>query len=163
MSAALPAAAREVLADGVVRLTAGACTFLYERLRPGVLLITISGQDNGQFGPATVDEAAAEFGRFSGPVRLFVDTRGATGPTRQVMETWTEWFAANRARLERVVILVPPESKLLHLTVSIVQHISRTGGLIRICGETAEFEAAIRKEVPGFSRPQSGASPEPTA
>jgi hypothetical protein len=49
-----------------------------------------------------------------------------------------------------VVILVEPESKLLHLTVSIVQHISRTGGLIRIDGDTADFEAAIRKEVPEF-------------
>lgn len=42
------------------------------------------------------------------------------------------------------MILVSPESKLLHLTVSIVQHISRTGGLIRICDDAAEFEAACQ-------------------
>lgn len=147
---ATPSVVREVLAGGAVRLTGGACTFLYERLRPGVLLITIQGPDSGQFGPATVDEAAAEFARFAGLVQLFVDTRGATGPAREVMETWTEWFAANRSRLQRVAILVQPESKLLHLTVSIVQHVSRTGGLIRIHGETVEFEEAIRKEVPDF-------------
>jgi hypothetical protein len=141
---------REVLPTGIVRLMSGPCTFHYQRLRPGVVLIAIRGYDSGQFGPATVDEAAAEFARFVGPVKLFVDTRAATGPTREVMETWTAWFAANRPRLDRVIILVPPESKLLHLTVSIVQHISRTGGLIRICGNAHEFEELIRKDAPDF-------------
>src|SRR5688572_6182407 len=94
---------REILPDGAVRLAAGACSFLYRRPKPGVLLISIHGDDRGQFGPATVDEAAAEFNRTEQKLQLFVDTRGATGPTRDVMETWTEWFAANRQRLDRVV------------------------------------------------------------
>jgi hypothetical protein len=145
--------ARDVLPDGSVQLSSGSCFFRYERLRPGVLLITINGNDKGQFGTSTVDEVAAEFGRTTQPVQLFVDTRSATGPTREVMETWTEWFAANRQRLERVVILVPPESQLLHLTVSIVQHLSRTGGLIRICDELGEFRAAIRRAAPGAAEP----------
>src|SRR5688572_13484205 len=117
---------REVISDGSVRLSAGACIFEFRRLKPGALLISITGDDRGQFGPATVDETAAEFNRTAQPLKLFIDTRAATGPTRDVMETWTEWLAANRARLEQVVILVAPESKLLHLTVSIVQHLSRT-------------------------------------
>lgn len=140
---AAAAVQRLVLADGSVRLTSGKCTFDYRRLRPGVLLVAIAGDDRGQFGPATVDELAAELTRTPQPLRLFVDTRGATGPTREVMETWTEWFAANRARLEQVVVLIPPESQLLHLTVSIAKHLSRTGGLIRICGDEQEFQAAI--------------------
>jgi hypothetical protein len=143
-----PSVTREVLADGSVRLSAGSCNFSYQRLKPGVLLLSIIGDDRGQFGPATVDETAAEFTRTTQPLKLFVDTRRATGPTREVMETWTEWFAANRQRLDQVVILVSPESKLLHLTVSIAQHLSRTGGLIRICGTPDEFLAAIGKAVP---------------
>jgi hypothetical protein len=142
---------REVTDSGAVRLSAGDCSFTYRRLKPGVVHVTIEGNDRGQFGPATVDEAAAEFGRTPQPVQLFIDTRGATGPTREVMETWTEWFAANRSRLSRVVILVSPQSQLLHLTVSIAQHLSRTEGLIRICGEISEFHDAIRREVPAFA------------
>ena len=141
---------RDVLSDGSVWLRAGPCSFHYERLKPGIVLMTIQGNDVGQFGPATVDEVAAEFSRVTQPLRLFVDTRGATGPARQVMETWTEWFAANRARLEDVVILVSPESQLLHLTVSIARHLSRTGGLIRICGDLNEFQSAIRSTVPDY-------------
>ena len=142
---------RQVLSDGRVSLTSGRCTFFYERLKPGVLLISIVGNDSGQFGPATVDEVAAEFTRVDQALKLFVDARTATGPVRSVMETWTEWFAANRERLDRVVMLVPPESQLLHLTVSIVKHLSRTGGLIRICGELAEFREAIKRDIPDFS------------
>ena len=139
---------REMLDDGSVRLTDGACGFVYGRPAPGVILLTISGNDRGQFGTATVDEVAAEFGRSPQPLKLFVDTREATGPTREVMETWTTWFAANHSRLNRVVILVPPESQLLHLTVSIAQHLSRTHGLIRICATLDDFQTALGKAAP---------------
>ena len=142
---------REVLEDGSVRLTDGSCSFLYERPAPGIIVLTISGDDRGQFGTATVDEVAAEFSRATQPLKLFVDTRNATGPTRDVMETWTAWFAANHSRLDRVLILVPPESQLLHLTVSIAQHLSRTHGLIRICATIDDFHAAVEKSVPSFN------------
>ena len=90
---------RDVLANGSVRLSAGGCSFDYQRLKPGVMLVTIRGNDIGQFGPATVDELAAEFGRSTQALQLFVDTQGAIGPAREVMETWTEWFAANRSEI----------------------------------------------------------------
>ncbi len=141
---------REVQTSGSVCLTDGSCSFLYERLQPGALLLTITGNDHGQFGPATVDEVAAEFIRSKQPLKLFVDTRGATGPAREVMETWTEWFATNAPRLDRVAILVSPESQLLHLTVSIAQHLSRTGNLIRIYGTLDDFRAALARAVPDY-------------
>jgi hypothetical protein len=149
MSGGLPGVTQQVVAGGAVELSAEGCVFRFERLKPGVVLITISGNDRGQFGPATVDEVAKEFGRTSSPLTLFVDTRSALGPTREVMETWTEWFAANRTRLERVVILIPPESQLLHLTVSIAQHLSRTGGLIRICASVSDFQATMERALQG--------------
>ena len=137
---------RDVLPDGTVRLSSERCAFRYRQLRPGVLLVTIEGYDHGQFGPATVDEVAAEFARTSEPLRLLIDTRLASGPTTAVMETWTAWLAANRSRLARVVVLVAPESKLLHLTVSIAQHLSRTGDLLQICGDEAEFRRAMERQ-----------------
>jgi hypothetical protein len=151
MSAESSTIERALLSDGSVRLSSGRCTFSFRRLRPGALLVTIDGYDQGQFGAAPVDEAAAEFSRTSEPVRLYIDTRLASGPTTGVMETWTAWLAANRERLARVVVLVAPESKLLHLTVSIAQHLSRTGDLLQICGDEAEFRRAVERESP--SRP----------
>jgi hypothetical protein len=141
---------RRELAGGEVQLSAGRCIFSYRRLRPGALLVTIRGEDLGQFGSATVDEVAAEFKRFGQPIGLYVDLRQAKGPATVVMETWTEWLAAQRANLRRVVILVPPESPVLHLTISIAQHLSRTGNLLRLCGDAGEFQRALADEAPGF-------------
>ena len=148
----LPSVTREVLSDGSIRLRAERCEFRFRRLRPGALLVTIDGNDHGQFGPATVDEVAAEFTRTGEPLRLYFDTAAASGPTTGVMETWTAWLAANRQRLASVVVLVPPESKLLHLTVSIAQHLSRTGELLQICSSADEFRRAVDRESSSVSR-----------
>jgi hypothetical protein len=139
---------RELLGGDTVRLSAGGCAFTYRRLKPGILLMSIDGDDVGQFGTATIDEVNAEFDRF-GVVTLFVDTQNAAGPSTSVMQAWTAYFSANRKKLKRVAIMVPPDSKLLHLTVSIVQHLSGMGGLLQIYGDTAKFHAAIQQTVPG--------------
>ena len=44
---------REMLENGSVRLVSDGCRFTYESLRSGGLLITIDGNDTGQFGHAT--------------------------------------------------------------------------------------------------------------
>jgi hypothetical protein len=144
---------RESLADGAVRLSAGKCTFVFRRLLPGTLLVTIVGDDVGQFGSTTVDEVANEYTRFGKQLSLFFDLRATQGPATPVMEIWTQWFANHRNNLKRVVLLVPPESRVLHLSVSIARHLSQTGNLIRICGDTNEFQTAIHDEAPSFKLP----------
>jgi hypothetical protein len=139
---------RDIIENGDIRLSGGGCTFLYRRLRPGVLCIHIEGNDTGQFGPATLDEISQEFARAGKPLEVFIDTRRATGPSTAVMETWTAWLAANRDKLQRLTVLIPESSKLVHLTVSIAKHLSRTGDLLQICSGQEEFEEAIRAAVP---------------
>ena len=51
---------RTILADGRVQMTAGKAEFTFERLKPGVMLVTILGVDKGQFGTATLDEIRLE-------------------------------------------------------------------------------------------------------
>lgn len=124
--------------DGVIRLTSGNCTFIFRRPHPGILHVAIIGLDNGQFGTATLDEVRAEIGRHS-PVEMFIDTRGAVRAAVSVSDEWTRFFSKHKSDLSRVHILVG--SKILHLTVSIAQHLSRTGGLIRIYSNPDHFEA----------------------
>lgn len=131
---------RETLADGSLRLSADDCTFLYSRPRPGVLLVTISGDDAGQFGTATLDEIAAAIGR-ERPLELFVDAREAFGAAVSVSDEWTRFFSTNRASLSRVHVLVG--SKVVYLTVAIAQHLSRTGSLIQIYSAPDIFEARL--------------------
>lgn len=131
---------REVLPDGRLRLSAGGCTFLYKRLRPGALLVTVSGDDRGDFGTATLDEIRLELTRAS-PLELLVDARAAVGAAVGVTEEWTQFFSKHREHLKRVSVLVG--SKVMGLTVEISQHLSRTGNLIQTFRDAAEFEARV--------------------
>lgn len=127
---------RELLAGGNVRLSSGDCAFLYQRPRPGVLHMTISGYDTGQFGTSTLDEILNAINR-EGAVELFVDAREAYGAAVSVSDEWTRFFSLNREQLKRVHILVG--SKVVYLTVAIAQHLSRTGNLIQIYSDPDLF------------------------
>ena len=131
---------REILPGGSVRLSSGDCTFLYRRPRANVLHVTISGHDTGQFGTSTLDEIYAAINR-EGAIELFVDAREAFGASVSVSDEWTRFFAQNREKLTRVYVLVG--SKVVHLTVSIAQHLSRTGNLIQIYSAPEFFESKL--------------------
>src|SRR5688572_2857303 len=92
---------RTILADGRVRLVAGKAEFIFERLRPGVMLVTVSGIDKGQFGTATLDEIRLEMLR-QRPVELFVDAEAAVAVSVDVSREWTQFFSLNREHLKRV-------------------------------------------------------------
>jgi hypothetical protein len=139
---------REIQKDGTVRLHSASCEFLYCRLRPGVLLVTITGDDKGEFGMAPLHEFDAEIARGT-PLSLFVDTRAARGAATSVTEDWTAWFAGNQKNLRSVAILAT--SKFVQLIVAIAKHLSRTGEMIRIYTEETRFEEAIVREAPGFT------------
>jgi hypothetical protein len=130
---------REII-GGQVRLSAGNCTFVFTRKKPGFLHVVITGLDSGQFGTTTLDEIRAEIGRHS-PVELFVDAREAVGAAVSVSDEWTRFFSTHREELSRVHVLVG--SKVVYLTVAIAQHLSRTGSLIQIYSDPETFEARI--------------------
>lgn len=132
----------ETLPDGASMLSAGDCTFVYRRPRPGVLLVTISGDDAGQFGTATLDAIASAIQR-ERPLELFVDAREAIGAAVSVSDDWTRFFSTNRASLSRVHVLVG--SKVVYLTIAIAQHLSRTGNLIQIYSDPEIFQVCLAR------------------
>lgn len=131
---------RETLADGRIKLSAGDCAFVFARLKPGVLLVTIAGYDTGQFGTTTLDEIRLEMQRHQ-PLELFVDAREVFGAAMSVSDEWTRFFTDSRERLKRVSVLAG--SKAVHLTVAIAQHLSRTGSLIQIYSDPELFDARV--------------------
>ncbi|HEX4404809.1 MAG TPA: hypothetical protein VH560_08270 [Polyangia bacterium] len=130
---------------GEVRLEVGGCVFAYRRLRPGAMLVTITGHDAGQFGTSTLDEIRLELLRHR-PLDLFVDAREALGPAVSVSDDWTHFFSLNRDQLRRVSVLVG--SKVVHLTIAIAQHLSRTGNLIQIYSDPEIFGARVDSALP---------------
>ncbi len=131
---------RAVSETGELHLSADACTFAYRRLRPGALLVTITGHDVGQFGTSTLDEIRLELLR-NRPLELFVDAREALGPAVSVSREWTQFFALNRDQLRRVNVLVG--SKVVELTIAIAQHLSRTGHLMQIYSDPETFNGLV--------------------
>jgi hypothetical protein len=135
-----PDVTREALPDGAVRLASGDCVFVFRVLRPGAMLVTITGLDSGQFGTRTLDEVRLELLRHR-PLELFVDAREAIGAAVSVSNEWTHFFTLNRDHLERVSVLAG--SRAVRLTVEIAQHLSRTGNLIQIYSDPGTFDAQV--------------------
>ena len=140
---------RETLKDGSVRLRSLKCSFTYFRLRPGVVLMRIEGDDSGEFGTAPMDELREDLNRYA-PVEFFVEMLPTAGARLPVQEAWTEWFSQNRAALKSVSILT--RSKFMYFTAEVVKLFSRTGELIRVYLEQQPFEEAISRAAPGFTR-----------
>jgi hypothetical protein len=114
--------------------------FVVTRLRAGVLLLQISGDDRGTLGGAPFAELERALGRREAS-ELFFDLRSADGAVADVRESWTGWFQHNRARLKRVSILT--SSRFVNLTVEIAKLFSRTGELIQIYSDQLLFEQAM--------------------
>ena len=132
---------RQTLPDGRLRLAAGKGSFTYERLQPGVLLVTVEGMDMGQFGTAALDEIRLEMLR-QRPVELFVDAQAAVAVSVDVSREWTQFFSLNREHLKRVSVLAG--SKAIELTIAIAQHLSQTGNLIQIYSDRELFHARVQ-------------------
>jgi hypothetical protein len=134
---------------GLVRLRSARCTFTFARPRPGVLWVRAEGHDAGEFSDATLREMEAALGER--PLHLLVDARDADGPPVAVSQEWTAWLARHRERLARMDVLVG--SRVLHLTVSIAQHLSRTGALLRLHETPGGFTEALAQAAPGWTPP----------
>jgi hypothetical protein len=129
---------REIAPDGSIVLRDGRGSFTFTRHAHGVLEVRIEGADNGQFGTAPLDEIAMALLR-ERPLELFVDASRTSMPAVSVSKEWTRFFTLNQKDLRRVHVLVA--SRPVALTVSIAQHLSRTGKLIQIHSDAAAFQA----------------------
>jgi hypothetical protein len=129
---------REISRDGSVVIRDARCTFVFRRLRAGVLEIEIVGADNGQFGTATIDEVALALIR-ERSLELFVDMSGGSMPSVSVSSAWTRFFELKRDSFKRVTILAA--SRGVALTMAIVRHLSNTGDLMQILSDREIYEA----------------------
>jgi hypothetical protein len=122
-------------------LSAGNCTFVFDRPAAGVLVVTIRGFDKGELGDAPLKEISSGFG-LGRPLELFIDASAATGAAKEVSDAWTQFFAERQKDLKRVHVLVG--SKVVQLTIAIAQHLSRTGSLVQLYSDPDIFADRLR-------------------
>jgi hypothetical protein len=122
-------------------LSAGGCTFEFERPATGVLVVTIRGFDKGELGDEPLKEISSDFG-LGRPLELFIDASQAVGAVKEVSDAWTRFFAERQKDLKRVHVLVG--SKVVQLTIAIAQHLSRTGSLVQLYSDPEIFADRLR-------------------
>lgn len=133
---------REILPDGGVRLSSGSCTYIFTRFRQDALLMTVTGNDAGEFGTAVVDEVQRAFCP-QRPLALYIDIKDAVGAAPNVTELWIGFLLKHAQHLSNIDVLVL--SRVLELTVAVVKHFSRSGNLIRIHSDPQLFDALVGK------------------
>jgi hypothetical protein len=131
---------KEVLDDAALRFKDDKGCIVLTRVAPGVLLLTLSGLDKGQFGDAVFAELASDMSRHR-LIEVFVDTREAVNADVPVTNQWSDWLQANRKGLKNLNVLVA--SKFVRLTAEVMKVFSRTGELMRIYSDAPAFSDAI--------------------
>ena len=119
----------------------------FERLRPGVVYLAISGRDTGDTLDEVLGALNKELEAFPGPLEIFVDASKTTGVTPRVSESWTRWITAHQDRLSSIEVLT--NSRLVTLIVSAAQIFSRTGNLLNVVGDAVAFFKRLEAAAPG--------------
>jgi hypothetical protein len=120
------------------------CTLAVRRLAERVVLLTLTGNDVGEFGdrPFVALEKA-----LSGPraLELFIDARGVGGASLDVSSDWARWLATHKDQLRHVSMLT--RSRFIQLTASFVRKVADLGEVMRIYTDPAAFEGALASSV----------------
>jgi hypothetical protein len=126
---------REIRYDGVH------CSLAMERVSRGIVRLTITGSDVGEFGDAPF-HALDRWLALSEPVELFIDARQVRGASIDVSGGWAVWLARHKDKLRTVTMLTG--SPFVHVTAEFVRRFAALEGIMRICTEAAVFEGALR-------------------
>ncbi|MET0402644.1 MAG: hypothetical protein ABW123_09585, partial [Cystobacter sp.] len=133
---------RETDEDGAVRLVGARCGYVYWRPRPGVVVMHVTGTDEGEFGTQPRDELAEDL-RLHAPIALFIELDDAAGARLPTQEAWSEWYSTHRSALRSVHVLT--RTKYMNFTVEVVKLFSRTGDLIRVHVDEAPFVEELQR------------------
>lgn len=123
-----------------LRLSDGRCQILGDVLNEQTRIVRIIGSDCGLLMSEVLDWFATPPNPRAGS-RLFFDLTHAALPRQEVAEVWTQWLAANRHRLESVVLFSQLQS--MRIVLNIARHLSYAPRLISVVGEYDSFHRAM--------------------
>jgi hypothetical protein len=146
--AILAAVDRELLEDGSTRLIDAEGALLFRRPRPGVLVMSGSGRDRGQFGDVPFRDIEAEASRFE-PLDLFIDTSGLDFVDSAVVSRWTAWLRELPASVHSLGILHGAD--MTGVNVAVAAHLARHAGRLRVHPDRTRFEDDIHRVAPMFA------------
>lgn len=113
---------------------------------PGIVVLTVSGHDIGQFGSEPIkrlESGLADDENFE----LYIDARRSQGVSVEVSSEWALWLGANQSRFERIHMLTG--SRFIQITAEFVRRFSRLQGIMRIYSNADAFDEALTASIDG--------------
>ena len=139
---------RETLRGGDLRLSGKTGSFVFQRLRPGVLLTMNRGRDTGEFGSAPLDVIYREYRLFRRAVEWYFDATLVQNATRSVVEEWTAWLLKHGDILAQMHVLTG--SKEVHLMIAIARHFSDSSYRMTLYKDPVEWTKRVLRAAPGL-------------
>jgi len=133
---------RRVETSDGVRLSGDRCTLEMRRLKPGAVVLTITGDDAGELGAAPHEELDKEIARY-GPLDLRVDARGTTGVGPGVAAGWTEFIRRRGDRVRKAVVLVA--SRQVALAAQSAGALGGAPRALSVTNDATAFDAEVAR------------------
>jgi hypothetical protein len=116
------------------------CHIVIERPRAGVVVLTISGRDVGEFGDGPMLDIEKDF-KSGEAIELFVDARRVQGASLDVSSDWAQWLGKHRADFHHVSMLT--STRFIQMTADFVRRFAGLGDVMRIYTDPAAFDEAV--------------------
>lgn len=116
---------------------------------PGVVVLTVSGHDVGEFGSEPIKRLESGLaGRED--FELYIDARRSQGVSVEVSSEWALWLGTNQSRFERIHMLTG--SRFIQITAEFVRRFSQLQGIMRIYTNADAFDEALAASISGHRR-----------
>lgn len=116
------------------------CSMTIRQPSRGVVVLTITGTDIGEFSDAPMLELN-KYLSAADPIELFIDARDVRGASVDVSGDWAKWLRAQKVHFRDVNMLTG--SRLVQITADFVRRFADLDGVMRIYNEPAAFDAAL--------------------
>jgi hypothetical protein len=125
-------------------------TLTIHRPSKNVVLVSLAGNDVGQFGDAPFVELARDLAG-DGQLELFIDARSGITASLDVSSGWAIWLGKHRASFRHISMLTG--SRFIHLSAGLVRNFADLGELMRIYADPAAFEGALSNSIANARTP----------
>ena len=116
------------------------CTMEITRPAAGLVVLTITGSDVGEFGDAPFQELEADVAAAQ-PLELFIDSRASRGASVDVSNDWARWLRRRKAGLARVTMLTG--TRFIEITADFVRRFADLDDIMRITTDPVAFDSAL--------------------
>lgn len=123
-----------------IRFSGSHCELSIEAPADGVVVLTISGRDVGEFGAQPMEQLASLLSS-AAPVELYIDARDTKGASIDVSGAWARWLHQHRASFHHISMLTG--SRFVEITADFVRNFAGLQGVMRIYLGAEAFDTAL--------------------